>query len=126
MEKVVLITIPGNPATKKNNNQIHVNPSTGKRFIAPSQRYKEYEELCGWFVPKLGIDYPVNIKCVYYRETKARVDLVNLLEATDDILQTFGCITQDDWHVIAGHDGSRVLFDKKNPRVEITITRMEE
>lgn len=118
-------TIPGNPATKKNSNQIFVNPTTGKRFVAPSQRYKEYEEMCGWFVPKLGIDYPVNIKCLYYRDSKARVDLVNLLEATDDILQKFGCITQDDWKVVAGHDGSRVLYDKKNPRVEITIERLE-
>ena len=82
--------------------------------------------MCGWFVPKLGIDYPVNIKCVYYRETKGVVDLVNLLEATDDILQKFGAITSDCYKVVAGHDGSRVLFDKKNPRVEITITRMEE
>ena len=125
MTNIVTFSIPGNPATKKNNNQIYVNPQTGKRFIAPSERYKEYEEMCGWFVPKLGIDYPVNIKCVYYRETKARVDLVNLLEATDDILQKYGAITNDDWHVIAGHDGSRVLFDKKNPRVEITITKMK-
>jgi len=124
--EITKFEIPGNPATKKNNNQIFINPQTGKRFVAPSQRYREYEEMCRWFVPKLGIDYPVNIKCVYYRETQARVDLVNLLEATDDILQKFGTITQDDWRVVAGHDGSRVLFDKKNPRVEITITKMEE
>lgn len=122
---ITCFTIPGNPATKKNSSEIYLNPKTGKRFITPSTRYKEYEDMCGWFVPKLWIDYPVNIKCVYYRETKARVDLTNLLEATDDILQKFGCITQDDWRVVAGHDGSRVLFDAKNPRVEITITRME-
>lgn len=124
--EITKFEIPGNPATKKNNNQIFINPQTGKRFVAPSQRYREYEEMCGWFVPKLGIDYPVNIKCVYYRETKGVVDLVNLLEATDDILQKFGAITSDCYKVVAGHDGSRVLFDKKNPRVEITITKMEE
>lgn len=125
MTNIVTFSIPGNPATKKNSSEIYLNPKTGKRFITPSTRYKEYEEMCGWFVPKLGIDYPVNIKCVYFRETKARVDLTNLLEATDDILQKFGCITQDDWRVVAGHDGSRILFDKNNPRVEITITKME-
>lgn len=118
------ITIPGDPATKKNSSEIYVNK--GKRFIMPSQRFRDYQELALWFIPKLQIDFPVNIKCEYFRRTKARVDLVNLLEATDDILQVAGAITNDDWRVVAGHDGSRVFFDKENPRTEITITTMEE
>lgn len=28
--------------------------------------------------------------------------------------------------IVAAHDGSRVLLDRQNPRVEITITEMEE
>lgn len=118
------IVIPGNPATKKNSSEIYVN--NGRRFVMPSQRFRDYQDMALWFVPQYGIDVPVNIKCLYYRQTKARVDLVNLLEATDDILQVGGAITNDDWRVVAGHDGSRVLFDKENPRVEITITTMEE
>ena len=121
---MIEITIPGNPATKKNSSEIHINSKTGQRFVAPSTRFKEYQDMALWFVPRMEIDYPVNIKCVYYRETKARVDLTNLLEATDDILVKGGTIKDDDWRIVAGHDGSRVLFDKANPRVEITIERM--
>ena len=118
------ITIPGNPATKKNSPEIYVN--NGRRFVMPSERFREYQEMALWFVPRLQLNVPVNIKCLYYRETKARVDLDNLLVATDDILQAGGAIVNDDWRVVAGHDGSRVFFDKNNPRVEITITTMEE
>lgn len=124
MEKVVLITIPGNPATKKNSNEIYMNQATGKRFVVPSTRFREYQDMALWFVPRLEIDYPINLKCVYYRDTKARVDLCNLLEATCDVLVKGGTIKDDDWKIVAGHDGSRVLFDKENPRVEITIERM--
>lgn len=34
----------------------------------------------------------------------------------------FGVIKDDNSRIVAGHDGSRVLYDKENPRVEITIT----
>lgn len=65
---------------------------------------------------------PVNVQCVYYMPTRHRVDLVNLLEATNDILVAGGVLADDNCKVIAAHDGSRVDFDKYNPRVEITIS----
>ena len=75
-------------------------------------------------MPKLGIDYPVNIRYTFYREKKIRVDLTNLLESLDDILQEGGAITDDSWKVVGGHDGSRIEFDKQNPRVEVEITKL--
>lgn len=30
--------------------------------------------------------------------------------------------TKKNSRIVAGHDGSRVLYDKENPRVEITIS----
>ena len=54
--------------------------------------------------------------------THRRVDLVNLLEATCDILVDANVIADDNSGIVAGHDGSRVKYDKDNPRVEITIT----
>nr|DAZ39251.1 MAG TPA: Cytosine specific methyltransferase [Caudoviricetes sp.] len=32
----------------------------------------------------------------------------------------------DNSRIVAGHDGTRVLYDPKNPRTEIYITKMEE
>lgn len=122
---MMTFTIPGEPRTKKNHQRI-LKTRDGRSFVAPSSQYKEYEEMCGWFVPKEEIDYPVNVQCVYYMSTLRRVDLVNLLEATCDILVKFRCLTDDNSKIIRSHDGSRVRLDRSNPRVEITITRCSE
>ena len=117
-------TIPGNPVTKKNHQRI-LKTRDGRSFVAPSSQYKAYEEQSGWFIPSANIDIPVNVKCVYYMETLRRVDLVNLLESTLDCLVRYGCLKDDDSKIVVSHDGSRVLLDRENPRVEVTITRME-
>ena len=125
-EEKFIINLP--PITKKNSQQIMTNRATGRPFIMPSRKYKQYEKDAARFlIPKeKPIDYPVNVKCLYYMPTRRRVDLTNLLEATDDILVRAGVLSDDCAAVVAGHDGSRVLLDRKRPRVEITITEMEE
>lgn len=125
--EVLKLTLVGNPATKKNSQDIRVNRSTGKRSISQSNRYLAYESDCLWQIGakyKQNIDYPINLKCVYYRKTKHRVDLTNLLSASCDILVNAGVIKDDDCKIVVSHDGSRVYFDKENPRVEIEIERM--
>lgn len=57
--------------------------------------------------------------------TKHRVDLVNLLEATCDVLVKADVLEDDNSKIVASHDGSRVLYDKANPRAEIYIERCE-
>lgn len=64
--------------------------------------------------------------CVlYYMATRRKVDLANLIEATCDILVTAGVLADDNSRIVAAHDGSRVDYDKQNPRVEIWIEEME-
>ena len=120
-------TIPLPPVTKKNSQQIIVNKSTGRPMVIPSKQYREYEKECGWFVQGKGmnINEPVNVKCVYYMPTRRRVDLTNLMEATHDILVKYEVLEDDNSKVIRSVDGSRVLYDKENPRTEITIERAE-
>lgn len=115
--------IPINPRAKKNSQEIRRNKYTGKPFIAQSKIYTQYENDCGFFLKKLKepIATPVNVKCVFYRETAIRCDLTNLLEAVDDILTHYGILADDNFKIIASHDGSRVYIDKNNPRTEITI-----
>lgn len=119
--------IPINPRTKKNSQQIMINRKTGKPFVMQSSKYKEYEKNAGWFLKKLPkpINEPVNVKCVFYRETKIRCDLSNLLEAAMDILVEYGILADDNFNIITGFDGSRVYIDKENPRTEITIETVE-
>lgn len=115
--------IPLNPRTKKNSQRVVVNHRTGKPFIMQNEKYKQYEKDAGWFlkIPDKPIDIPVNVKCVFYRESRGRCDLTNLLEAIDDVLVSYGVLSDDNFTVIASHDGSRVYVDKDNPRTEITI-----
>jgi Holliday junction resolvase RusA-like endonuclease len=58
--------------------------------------------------------------------TKRRVDLVNLLEATCDVLVKYKVISDDNSRVVASHDGSRVFYDKENPRTEIFIEEFSD
>ena len=120
--------IPLNPRTKKNSQRVVVNHRTGKPFIMQNEKYKQYEKDAGWFlkIPDKPIDTPVNVKCVFYRESRGRCDLTNLLEAIDDVLVSYGVLSDDNFTVIASHDGSRVYVDKDKPRTEITIETVSE
>lgn len=120
---VIRFTIPGRPITKKNHQKIAFNKKTGRIFVTQSDRYKKYEQDAGYFIPVKWqmIDYPVNIKCLYYMPTHGKVDLTNLLEATDDILVKYGVIKDDNSTILVSHDGSRCYYDKENPRVEVEI-----
>ena len=123
---VTQFIIPVNPKTKKNSQQIIYNRKKKRHMIIQNQSYLSYEQICSEYIPQLHIDYPVNIKAVYYRATKHRVDLTNLHEALHDILIKYGCIVDDNYKIVHSTDGSYVDFDKENPRTEITITRIGE
>ena len=127
MKQMLRFTIPLPPVTKKNSQQIMVNNATGRPFIMPSKKYKEYERAALWFIPRVStIDSEVNIKCLFYMPTLRKCDLTNLLEAVDDILVKARLLEDDYYTISAGHDGSRVYYEKSNPRTEIEITFMTE
>lgn len=118
-------TLYGAPRTKKNSQRMI---RAGGRIIPiPSKQYKDYEADC---LRQIGgelrrkIHYPVNLKAVYYMPTRRRVDLVNLIEATCDILVVAGVLEDDNCQIVSSHDGSSVQYDKDNPRTEITITEL--
>lgn len=122
-------TIKLPPISKKNSQQILTNRKTGRPFIMPSAKFREYERNAQWFLrpgPREPITCPVEVRCLFYMQTRRRVDLTNLLEAVDDILVTAGVLADDHSGIIVSHDGSRVLYDKVAPRTEITITRMAD
>lgn len=108
---------------KKNSQQIIINKGTGRPMIIQSKRYREYEKECGWFIQGKGekINEPVTVKCLFYMPTKRRVDLTNLLNAILDILVKYEVIADDNSNIVYSMDGSRVLYDKENPRTEVTI-----
>ena len=125
---IVGFTIPLRPVTKKNHQQIRVNGKTGKRYIAQSEAYQEYERQCAALIPagcRQQIDRPVNVKAVFYMPQARRVDLTNLLSALHDVLVRAGVLKDDSSlspRIVVGTDGSRVEVDRENPRTEVEIT----
>ena len=78
---------------------------------------------------KQNIDYPVNIKALYFRKTRHRVDKTNLESALMDTLVTAGVLKDDSAlnpEIVVTTDGSKVFYDKENPRTEVTITNASE
>ena len=123
-------TIPLAPVSKKNSQQIFYKWSQKKKkevpFIAPSKQYKVYEHIAMLLCPRITIKVPVNVKCLFYMPTHRKCDLVNMLEAIDDVLVKRGILEDDNYTVIVSHDGSRVLYDKDNPRTEVYISEAKE
>ncbi len=127
------ITIPFPPVTKKNHPQIITKKSGGKSVpvLLPSKQYVAYEKKCLEHLAGVTrkqtapIDYPVNVKAIYYMQTHRIVDRTNLDQALHDILVRASILKDDNSRIIAGTDGSRVRYDKEYPRTEVTITTME-
>ena len=119
------LCIEGTPVTKKNSSRIIL--VRGKPRIIPSKQFVEYEKAALYQLmsvrPRTAVDHPVNVKCVYYMPTARKVDLVNLLEATMDILVDARILADDNAKIVVGHDGSRVVYKADKPRAEIEITK---
>ena len=120
------ITIPICPVTKKNSQQIIM--VKGRPMIIPSKRYIDFEKQCRQYLEgcEKPIDFPVNVKCVYFMPTHRKVDLVNLQEATLDVLVKFGVLEDDNSNIVVSMDGSRVMYNKNFPKTVIEITEVED
>ena len=114
------------PRTKKNSQQIVY--AKGRYIVIPSKAYQQFERECLKQIKAIyrqKIDKPINIKATFYMPTRRKVDLTNLLEAVDDMLVKAEVIKDDNRDIVAGHDGSRVHYDKENPHIEIKITKID-
>lgn len=119
------IVIPLNPVTKKNHNAVVM--VHGRPMVLPSKPYREYEKACKEYIPKIEepINYPINVKCLFYMKTRRKVDISNLISAISDILTKYGTISDDNRNIVVSYDGSRVYYDKENPRTIIEITKVD-
>ncbi len=142
--KVVTIIVPGTPRTKKNSPQIV--RAMGRAVLVPSKAYK------GWFrdamtyagsiraqLAAAGLELPitaeVSVAAVFYRDA-LRGDATGYYDGLADWLQAprvrngrqtrNGAGIIDDDRQIRDWDGSRLLKDADNPRIEARITILEE
>lgn len=118
--------ISGNPKPKKNNMR-PARRKGGGLMLIQSQSYIDFAvaataQLAEQERPVSPICEKVNVKMTFYRGDKRRTDLVNLENATLDILVQAGILEDDNYNIVESMDGSRVRYDKDNPRTEILIT----
>lgn len=128
--------IYGKPITKKNSPRIgyvgaHCPVCHKGKYakVLPSAAYLKYARTAKIFLkpaPKNPLDGRYNVKCLYYMPTRHRVDKTNLESAIMDILVDARILKDDNSNIVAATDGSRVLYDKANPRTEIFIDEVEE
>lgn len=115
--------IPVIPRTKKNSSRIIY--SKGRPILLPSEAYIQFEKDCEPYLEQLNIDYPINVCAIYYRPDRRRIDLCNLHEALCDVLVKYRVVKDDNCNIIASMDGSKVVYDKENPGIELTITEVD-
>ena len=107
-------------------------PKCGKRqrqFVRQGSANTKYSfEAVRFLTPKPMEPLTEELHIVYrlYMQTRRRVDDLNLFASLDDLLVSNGIIKDDCINIIRCRDGSRVLYDKENPRAEIYIYRYRE
>lgn len=131
----VYYKIPGRAISKKNSLQMAYNKATKKSFPVQSPAWRRYEKNTKkhLLVDHPPIDFPVNITCTYWIHKnkdgsmpKQKLDLLNLLEGTLDLLVKYKILADDNCQIAVGFDGSRVNYtDYANEEyAEIEITSL--
>ncbi len=113
--------IRGAPRTKKTSNRVVRAGAFTK--VLPSAAYVSYERAA---VPQLRAQHcgmpvyrePVHVRATFYRE-KNLGDWTGYAQALGDILEAAGIVEND--RLIAHWDGTRLLKDAANPRVEFEV-----
>ena len=129
--EVARFTITGIPRVKKNNQKLVTkrNFKTGGLYAKKinTKAYATWHSLALSQIlkqkPSMEIDFPVNLKCLFYMANAGRVDLSALYEGIQDTLVECQVLTDDNYKIVASHDGSGVFVDRANPRMEITICK---
>lgn len=122
----MIIKIPLLCRSKKNSQQIIY--KNGKAIIIQSKLYLQFEKDCAIFLKKYAknIDYPINLKCLFYVPDLRKRDIVNLMNAIQDILVKYGVIADDNYNIVYSLDGSRIIYEKGREETIIQITRSGE
>ena len=133
----VHLTIFGRPTTKKTKNQVAI--VRGRPRVFPSKKWREWAHGARveiyTKVPTFPLAQPLTCRAIFWRERNAG-DAVGYYQALADFLETClvcrrrqcGCpdnspgirlLADDKW--IERWDGSRLMKDKDNPRIDVYL-----
>jgi Holliday junction resolvase RusA-like endonuclease len=125
----ISFTIPGPPRTKKNSGRIV--QASGRPRMLPSKAFEEWNKQAqiylmleksrcrdSWvgFMPYMD---PVNCRALFFVDRWPAGDAVGYYQALADALEDAGIVEND--RLISSWDGSRVILDKENPRIEVEL-----
>lgn len=120
----------GKPVSKKNGKKI-IRTRSGRPMIISNSDVLAWERDAVRQLKRQWMhDHPIpkgillNARIVSYCAKRQRSDASNLYEAPQDALQEAGILENDYW--IVSHNGSKRLVDDENPRVEITLTEVDQ
>lgn len=125
IKQVLRYVITGHPYVKKSNMKLVMR---GKKLVRiPTANYtawatSAHEQIARHINPGSPINHPINLQCHFYVRTYGVVDLSALYEGIQDELVKMGVLEDDNFKIVASHDGSRVFVDPENPRMEIEIS----
>jgi len=109
---MIHLRIYGQTPSKKSSQQIIVNKKTKRAMLIPNKKYNEWihstvRQLKDQKEDKQfeTIIKPVAVKCLVYRLTKRKIDMLNMLQSVHDALEAAGIVKND--FLIESMDGSR-------------------
>lgn len=111
-------TLPGNVISKKNSRRCFGNKAIASKAFLKYE--KEMLQEIKYRRHKWLGQYPVELRCFFYRKTKQKFDYSNMIESVQDILVKAGVIEDDSYrHVIPVVDG--MAIDRDHPRVVVNL-----
>jgi len=118
-------TIKGRIPSKKNSRNIFVRG--GKIVNIPSKQYGNWhKEASQQLIGGEKIKGRCSVKLSFFMPDKRKADLSNKVESIMDLLVDNGIIEDDSWQYVPRLFMEFIEVDKKNPRVLVWITELEE
>lgn len=130
---MIRLIISGPPRTKKTSNRLVM--AGGRPRVLPSAAWSTWTKSARITVDGLPVSWsgklsietgkgllgavPLNCAALFYRDAR-RGDAVGFYQGLADLLEKRGIIPNDA--CLVSWDGSRLLLDRQNPRVELTLT----
>lgn len=123
----ISFVVPGAPRTKKTSNRIV--RVAGFSKVLPSKAFEEWNKIAQIYLNRVRSASPlwlrdsrgreINCRALFYRQTLIG-DATGFYQALADALQEARLVEND--RLIVSWDGSRLLKDAENPRIEVLLT----
>ncbi len=123
----ISFTIPGAPRTKKNSSRLDLRGARPRKI--PSKAFEAWNKQAqihlmiarntldnGGYLP---LEMDVNCCAHFFVDGLPAGDAVGYYQALADALEEGGIVEND--RLISSWDGSRVMLDKENPRIEVEL-----